>query len=105
MTNVHPIKIELNDAKFLQRLRSALLVQSYQLTTHAKARMVKRKISTSQVLQCLGKGKIDEPAHLTAQGDWKATLGYQTGGDYVQVAAAISKNEKGDLIIIITVIL
>lgn len=105
MTNVHPIKIELNDANFLQRLRSALLVQSYLLTTHAKVRMVERKISTSQVLQCLGKGKIDEPAHLTVQGDWKATVGYQTGGDYVQVSAAISKNEKGDLIVIVTVIL
>ncbi len=105
MTNVHPIKIELNDANFLQRLRSALLAQPYQLTTHAKARMVKRKVSISQVLQCLGKGKIEEPAHLNVQGEWKATLGYQTGGDYVQVAAAISKNEEGDLIVIITVIL
>lgn len=105
MTNVHPITVALNDVNFLQRLRDALINQPYLLTIHAKARMVKRKVSTSQILQCLRNGVVCEPAHLTIQGDWKATLEYVTGGDCVQVAAAITKNEKGDLIVIVTVIL
>lgn len=66
--------------------------------------MKERKVSSKQVYECIAKGAVDEPAHITVQGDWAATVGYFTGGDYIRVAVAISKDDKGDLIVVITVI-
>jgi len=102
--NVKPLPVTLNDANYIERLRSVLEVRSMFLTDHAKKRMRERKVSNSQIIQCLEKGTIDEPAHLTIHGDWSATLGYFTGGDYVKVSTAISKDNKGELIVVITVI-
>jgi hypothetical protein len=104
MTNVRTLPFILNDANFLLHMREILQARSMFLTDHAKKRMVQRKVSSQQILQCLQRGSIDEPAHLTIQGDWSATIGYFTGGDYVKVAAAISKDNKGEIIIVITVI-
>lgn len=104
MTNVRTLPFILNDANFLLHLREVLQARSMFLTDHAKKRMVQRRISSQQILQCLQRGSIDEPAHLTIQGDWSATIGYFTGGDFVKVAAAISKDNKGEIIIVITVI-
>lgn len=95
----------LNDANYLTRLRDILAVRSIAITMHAKKRMHQRKISMQQIINCLKQGSVDEPAHLTLYGDWQATVGYFTGGDYVKVAAAISKDAKGDLIVIVTVII
>ncbi len=97
--------IALNDANFLIRLRQALSTQPYLLSLHAKQRIVQRKVSSSQVLACLKHGYVCEQAHLDIHGNWKATIEYVTGGDCVQVVAAIKKNDKGDLIVIVTVIL
>ncbi|TXT26825.1 MAG: hypothetical protein FD134_352 [Gallionellaceae bacterium] len=65
--------------------------------------MAQRKINLRQVLECLRIGKISEPAHLTTQGDWKATLEHLYAGDLVKVAVAIEPQEDGDWAIIITV--
>lgn len=92
MTNVRTLPFILNDANFLLHMREILQARSMFLTDHAKKRMVQRKVSSQQILQCLQRGSIDEPAHLTIQGDWSATIGYFTGGDFVKVAAAISKD-------------
>jgi Domain of unknown function (DUF4258) len=104
MTNVRTLPFILNDVNFLLHMREILQARSMFLTDHAKKRMFQRRVSSQQILQCLQHGSIDEPAHLTIQGDWSATIGYFTGGDYVKVAAAISKDNKGELIIVITVI-
>ena len=104
MTNVRTLPFILNDANFLLHMREILQARSMFLTDHAKKRMVQRRVSSQQILQCLERGLIDEPAHLTIHGDWSATIGYFTGGDYVKVAAAISKDNKGEIIIVITVI-
>lgn len=104
MTNVRTLPFILNDANFLLHMREILQARSMFLTDHAKKRMVQRRVSSQQILQCLQRGSIDEPAHLTIQGDWSATIGYFTGGDFVKVAAAISKDNKGEIIIVITVI-
>lgn len=85
-------------------MRTVLVGRSLFLTDHAKLRMKERKVSSKQVYECIAKGGIDEPAHITAHGDWAATVGYFTGGDYIKVAVAISKDDKGDLIVVITVI-
>ncbi|PPC95688.1 MAG: hypothetical protein CTY32_08395 [Methylotenera sp.] len=103
-TNVKSLPLVLNDANFLERLRAASKSQSPFLTDHAKARMRQRRVSSKQVYECIAKGAIEEPAHLTKFGEWAATIGYFTGGDYIKVAAAISSNDKGEMIIVITVI-
>jgi len=73
------------------------------LTKHAKLRMQQRRISQRQIMECLGKGRICEPAHLTIQGDWKATLEHRYAGEWVRVAVAIEKQEDGDLAVVVTV--
>lgn len=102
MGTVKPIL--LSDASFLKRLR-AIAKDSHRvyLTPHAKRRMAQRRVNLRQVLECLRKGRICEPAHLTIQGDWKATLEYQYAGDKVKVAVAIEKQEDGDLAVVVTV--
>ena len=102
MGTVKPI--QLTDASFLKRQRvSARDSHRVVLTVHAKQRMVRRKINLRQVMECLRKGRIFEPAHLTIQGDWKATLEHQYAGDMVKVAVAIEKQEDGDLAVVVTV--
>lgn len=103
MGTVRPLK--LSDASFLKRLRAIIARESQRviLTLHAKRRMAQRKINMRQVLECLRKGRISEPAHLTIQGDWKATLEHLYAGDLVKVAVAIEQQEDGDWAIVITV--
>ena len=102
MGTVQPIR--LSDAGFIKKLR-AIAKDSHRvvLTKHAKQRMGQRRINMHQVLDCLRKGRISEPAHLTIQGDWKATLEHQCAGDMVRVAVAIEKQEDGDLAVVVTV--
>lgn len=103
-TNVQSLPLVLNDANFLEKLREVSKFHSPFLTDHAKARMRERRVSSKQVYDCIAKGIIEEPAHLTKYGEWAATIGYFTGGDYIKVAAAISSNDKDEIIIVITVI-
>lgn len=102
MGTVQPLR--LSDAGFLRKLRE-IVTDSHRvvLTTHAKARMRKRGIHMRQVMECLRRGRIHEPAHLTIQGDWKATLEHQHAGDVVRVAVALEKMEDGELAVVVTV--
>ena len=102
MGTVKPM--QLSDAGFLKKLY-AIAKDSNRvvLTSHAKQRMKLRRINLRQVLECLRKGRIHEPAHLTIHGDWKATLEHQYAGDVVLVAVAIEKQEDGDLAVVVTV--
>jgi hypothetical protein len=102
MGTVKPIK--LSDASFLKRLRGIAKDSSRIIVTgHAKKRMIQRRINLRQVIECLCKGRIVEPAHLTIQGDWKATLEHLYAGDVVKVAVAIEKLEDGDMAVVVTV--
>lgn len=96
--------MRLTDAGFLKKVR-AIAKESDRvvITKHAKQRMRQRKINDRQVFECLRKGRIAEPAHLTIQGDWKATLEHQCAGDVVRVAVAIEEQEDGDLAVVVTV--
>lgn len=102
MGTVQPL--QLTDAGFLKRLR-AIVKDSHRvvLTKHAKQRMRERRINQRQIMECLLKGRIYEPAHPTIQGDWKATLEHQYAGDLVRVAVAIERQEDGDLAVVVTV--
>ena len=95
----------LNDANYLSRMRAILASRPLFLTDHAKARMKLRKVGNKQVHDCLAKGTIEEPAHINVRGHWSATVGYFTGGDYVKVVTAITQDDKGELMVVITVII
>ena len=96
--------MHLSDAGFLRKLR-AIVRDSDRivLTKHAKQRMGQRRINQRQIMECLRKGRIYEPVHLTIQGDWKATLEHQYAGDVVRVAVAIERQEDRELAVIVTV--
>lgn len=94
----------LNDANFLRRLRQVAEDSSKVVVMgHAKKRMIERKISLGQVLSCLQKGAVSEPAHLSPHGGWKATVTHRCGGDSVSVVAALEDRGSGDYCIVITV--
>ena len=96
--------MHLSDAGFLKKLR-VIATDSNRvvLTKHAKLRIKQRRINDRQVFECLRKGRIVEPAHLTIQGDWKATLEHQYAGDVVRVAVAIERQDDGELAVVATV--
>jgi hypothetical protein len=73
------------------------------LLPHARRRMRERRVLLTQVVHCLRHGNIVEPAHLDMKGCWKCTLECLVSGDRVRVAAAVDKNERGELVIVITV--
>lgn len=99
-----PIPLKLNDANMLRLIREiAADSGNVFITPHAKSRMKERHITRTQVLECLRRGVIAEPAHENVQGNWKCTLRHIHAGDMVRVAAAIEKDEDGNWIAVITV--
>lgn len=102
MAKVAPLR--LSDAGFVRKVR-AIAKDSYRVvvTRHARQRMKQRRIDMHQVMECLRKGIIFEPAHLTIDGDWKATLEHRCAGDVVRVAVAIERQADGELAVVVTV--
>ena len=96
--------LRLSDAGFLKNLR-VIVKDSNRvvLTKHAKQRMRQRRINQRQIIECLRKGRICEPAHLSIHGDWMATLEHQHAGDAVRVVVAIEQQEDGELAVVVTV--
>ena len=102
MGAVQPLR--LTDAGFLKKLRSIVKDSDrIVLTKHAKQRMWQRHINQRQIMECLRRGRICEPVHLTMYGDWKATLEHQYAGDVVRVVVAIERKEDGEFAVVITV--
>ena len=102
MGTVQPLRP--TDAGFLRKLRSIVKDSDrVVLTKHAKQRMWQRHINQRQIMECLRRGRICEPAHATIHGDWKATLQHQYAGDWVRVVVAIERQEDGELAVVITV--
>jgi len=104
-SKIKPLPLVLNDANYLSKMRTVLASRPLFLTDHAKVRMKERKVSSKQIHDCVAKGAIEEPAHINVHGHWSATVGYFTGGDYVKVVTAINQNDKGEFIVVITVII
>lgn len=96
--------LRLSDAGFLRKLRGIVADSNrVVLTPHAKRRMSERRINLRQVLECLRRGRVVEPAHLTIHGDWKATVEHQCAGEVVRVAVAIEQQDDGELAVVVTV--
>lgn len=101
---ITPLPFILNDANFLKRLHLAAADTARIVTMpHAVKRMKQRKVTLNQVVECLRKGMVSEPAHLTPFGDWKATISHCYGGDSVSVAVVLEMKDNGDYCIVITV--
>ena len=99
-----PVPLPLNDANMLRVIRE--LAQdsgNVFVEPHAKQRMRQRHITLTQVIECLRKGVIDEPAHTNIRGNWKCTLRHLHAGDVIRLVAAIEKDENGDWIAVVTV--
>ena len=94
----------LNDANFLKRLRAAAADSGRVIVLpHATKRMKQRKVTFTQLVSCLQKGTIQESAHLTPFGDWKATVGYRVAGDEVRAVVVLERDANGDWCVVITV--
>jgi Domain of unknown function (DUF4258) len=105
MGSAAPIsKFAMNDVS-LRRKIAQIAADSSRVVVlpHAKQRMRKRHILLTQILCCLRRGNMIEPAHQDIKGCWKCTLEALVSGDLIKVAAALDKNESGDIVLVITV--
>jgi len=99
-----PIPRRVSDAGLLRLIRQLAQDSSnIYLESHARLRMKQRKISNSQVLACLRRGDIHEPAHQDIRGRWKCTLKYRWAGDEIHAAVALERDEDGAWVAVVTV--
>jgi hypothetical protein len=106
MGMAHPkvLRFEMNDASLKRKIAEIAADSSrVVLMPHAKRRMRQRRVLITQVLHVLRRGHVVEPAHLDINGCWKCTLECLVSGDRIKVAAAVDKNEHGELVVVITV--
>lgn len=98
------LKLAMNDVSLRRKIAQIAANSSRVVVTpHARTRMRKRRILLTQVLHCLRKGSVIEPAHQDINGCWKCTLESHVSGDVVKVAAAIDRDASGELVVVITV--
>jgi hypothetical protein len=98
------LKFQMNEVSLARKIAGIAADSSRVVTSaHAKGRMKRRKILLTQVLYCLRKGKVVEPAHQDIYGCWKCTLEALVSGDRIKVAAAVCQDETGEYVVIITV--
>lgn len=98
------LKFAMNDVSLKRKIAQIAADSSKVVVTpHAKKRMRTRRILLTQVLYCLRRGNVIEPAHQDINGCWKCTLETHVSGDVVKVAAAIDRDANGELVVVITV--
>jgi hypothetical protein len=66
--------------------------------------MRERKITPTQVYECLRKGSISDHARANIKGNLQCTMTWRHAGDEVSVAAALERDGDGNWIAVITVI-
>ena len=70
-------------------------------TAHARARMRQRRISITQVLRCLCKGRISEgPVRDVMKGGWKCTVEHYTAGEQIGVSVGIETTDSREVTVI-----
>jgi len=100
------IPIPMNDQRLRRRIAELAADSSRVIVSvHAKKRMRERRISLSQVLEVLLKGKVCEPAHQDlSTGDWRCTLECRVAGDCLRIGCAVRETADGTFAIVVTVI-
>ncbi|MGG1946965.1 DUF4258 domain-containing protein [Trinickia sp. NRRL B-1857] len=102
--SVRTLALKLNDENLKRMIREAVADSARVFfTPHARKRMKQRKITPTQVYDCLRSGTICESAHVNIHGHWQCTLTRRQAGDEVTVAAAVERDENGHWIAVITV--
>jgi uncharacterized protein DUF4258 len=98
------LRFQMNDASLARKIAEIARDSSRVVPSpHAKRRMRQRHILLTQILDCLRRGSVIEPAHLDIRGCWKCTLEAIVAGDRIRVAAAVTKDEIGELVVVVTV--
>ncbi|MBN3756807.1 DUF4258 domain-containing protein [Paraburkholderia sp. Tr-20389] len=102
--SIQPIPLKLNDANLQRLIREAAAdTARVFFCKHAKQRMKQRRITPTQIYDCLRRGAVSEPAHMNLHGSWQCTLVWRHAGDDVSVAAALERDDEGDWIVVVTV--
>jgi hypothetical protein len=102
--STQPIVFALNDENLIRMIREAAKdTARVFFTPHAKKRMKQRRITPTQVYDCVRNGSVCEPAHVNIHGNWQCTLTRRHAGDEVTVAAALERDEDGNWVTVITV--
>lgn len=104
-SNFDPIPLNLTSQAALRIIQAAAADSARVfLTHHAKQRMKERKITLTQILDCLRRGRISEPPHRDIHGNWKCNVSRFHAGEDVTVSVGIKRDEQtGDFLIVITV--
>jgi hypothetical protein len=71
-------------------------------TEHLLLRMDERRISTTQVLNCLKHGAIVRGPKKDVSGDWKCTVEWITAGTKLYVGVAIDLHQEPTVTIVLT---
>jgi hypothetical protein len=99
-----PIPFKLNDTNLQRMIREAAAdTARVFFTSHAKKRMRERKITSTQVYECLRKGVISDHARVNIKGSYQCTMTWRHAGDEVSVAAALERDDAGNWVAIVTV--
>ncbi|WP_240647972.1 DUF4258 domain-containing protein [Pararobbsia silviterrae] len=100
-----PIPFKLCDATMLRLVREAARDSGRVfVVAHAKRRMRERQITLTQVLDCLRRGSICEPACVNIHGHWQCTLARRHAGDDIRVATVLERrDDAGQWVIVVTV--
>jgi hypothetical protein len=76
------LPFELNDPSLLRLIRETAADTSRVLfVRHAMKRMRQRRVTPTQVFDCLRKGLIHEPGFVNIHGHWQCTLFRRSAGD------------------------
>ena len=97
-----PLRVPLSGQMALKMIRAAAVDSSRVfLTHHANARMRERRITLTQVLRCLQRGRLSEgPAPDAMKGGWKCTVEHDTAGEKIGVAVGIESMQSGGIVVI-----
>ncbi len=97
-----PILVPLSAQMALRIIRDAAADSARVfLTHHANARMRERRITLTQVLRCLQRGRLSEgPAPDTMKGGWKCTVEHYSAGEQLGVAVGIESVQASDIVVI-----
>lgn len=72
-------------------------------SSHAKVRMRERKVTDLQIIRCLQTGTVTEGPFRNIHGNWQVNVDAYHSGQNLKVGAVIDTDEKGNKIIVLTV--
>ena len=92
------------DAARARQILNRIVEETHRIrwTEHARERMTERGISSTQVLRAIRHGQITEGPAPDLRGGWRLSLDVLAAGDPIRVVTVITRDERGDLVVVIT---